>query len=515
MLAQSLDESVFDSEAGVLPALMQLSTRLFRARTMDEGLNELLSSTMDLLKGHAGNIQLLDSKRKALRLVAHNGFDGDFAECFKEVFQDAATSCARALHSGSIVTVEDIELDAGFQPYRAVMRGSNLRSVVSAPLVSHDDALRGMITVYFATPHRPSDAALRDLMSYASWGAEFIKRLRLEQELRESEERFRLALATRCMGVWDWDVQTGSIKWNDAHYSLLGYEVGEVEPTYHAWATRVHPKDRMAAEATLWNAMRERREFVAQFRVVWPDGTVRWCFGRGSFIYDAGESPSRMIGLIEDVTDRRKLAESQKVLVAELQHRTRNLITVVKSIAEQTLPVGTTIECFLETFNARLDALARVQNLLSQSDERSRLTLGTLVRTELNAFGIEVDGVRTVLNGPRIELRQDVVQTFALAVHELATNARKYGALASDRGRLAVSWRWERVESSGEQVLLEWVEEGLAHRPEASDRDRRGYGRTLIEEALPYTLEARTRFELCDDHFYCSILIPAETMVRA
>jgi two-component sensor histidine kinase len=110
-----------------------------------------------------------------------------------------------------------------------------------------------------------------------------------------------------------------------------------------------------------------------------------------------------------------------------------------------------------------------------------------------------------VVHGPEVPLRKSAVEMLALAIHELATNAVKYGALASAVGRLSVTWRNEVLPKR--QLVLEWVEHGVA-RPSDVSAQRRGYGRALIEEALPYSLGAETRFELADDTLRCRISLP-------
>ena len=112
-----------------------------------------------------------------------------------------------------------------------------------------------------------------------------------------------------------------------------------------------------------------------------------------------------------------------------------------------------------------------------------------------------------MLDGPNVPLRNSVVQTLALALHELATNARKHGALATDHGQLRVTWTVRQVDENGSRLELVWVEEGVGRRQEKTSTTT-GYGRKLIEHALPYTLDAKTRFELNDAGLRCTIDLP-------
>lgn len=202
-----------------------------------------------------------------------------------------------------------------------------------------------------------------------------------------------------------------------------------------------------------------------------------------------------------DIQRLEALQRTQAVLVAELQHRTRNLMSVVKSLAAQTIASSSSLESFGEQFTVRLAALSRVQNLLSRSNEQP-ITIGALVRLEIDALG--ADDSRVVLDGPEVRLRKSTVQTLALVVHELATNARKYGAFSTEEGRLSVTWG---LRDGGSRLKLEWLEEGI--RGAGADVPaRRGYGRQLIEKALPYEIGAQTCFDLQPHTLRCTIELP-------
>jgi CheY-like chemotaxis protein len=150
--------------------------------------------------------------------------------------------------------------------------------------------------------------------------------------------------------------------------------------------------------------------------------------------------------------------------------------------------------------------LSRVQSLLSRADNEP-ITLGALIGMELEAVGFDRSGDRIVLGGPEAPLRKSAVEMLSLAIHELLTNAIKYGALASPTGRLSVTW-WIDGFSPDRRLVLEWNEYGVALPPRSADSVRNGYGRTLIEEALPYSLSAETKFEFAADGLRCRIRLP-------
>jgi two-component sensor histidine kinase len=201
------------------------------------------------------------------------------------------------------------------------------------------------------------------------------------------------------------------------------------------------------------------------------------------------------------------LAESEArmvLMVAELQHRTRNLIAVVRSIISHTLASSPSPDEFKLRIDRRLSALSRVQGLLSRA-EQEPITIGLLVRTELDALGPDVGRRQIEITGPEVRLRSSMVQTLALALHELATNARKYGALSTGQGRLRIAWRLER-RGNASWLMFRWVEENV--RRAGAPPGPKGYGRELIEQALPYSHGAETSYELDETGLRCSIALP-------
>ncbi|MBB3472231.1 PAS domain-containing protein [Sphingomonas sp. BK345] len=367
--------------------------------------------------------------------------------------------------------------------------------------------------------HRPVDGATRWIRDTAfpirdggavtligGIGEDITEVRQAAEAVRRSEERLRSAVEVGRLGLWDWDVRTGEVHWSDEHFRMQGFAVGEIQPSYEAWRDRLHPEDRAGVEAALRAAMEGHREYSREFRIVRRDGTVRWHDARGRFFYDA-DGAIRMVGAMVDVTDRREWEERQAVLIAELQHRTRNLMGVVRSIADNMARTSTDLADFRTRFTDRLDALARVQALLSRLNDVDRVTFDDLLRSELTAMGgIE----RATLDGPAgVRLRSSTVQTLAMALHELATNAVKYGALGQPGGQLTVTWRLEPAGPGLRPWLhIDWRERGVAMPAAGGATSGGGQGRELIEQALPYQLGARTALTLERDGAHCTIALP-------
>src|SRR5262245_55368512 len=112
------------------------------------------------------------------------------------------------------------------------------------------------------------------------------RRARAVEALRDSEERLRLALEAGRMGVWEWDTRTNAVKWSKETYTIMGLPPFSVEPDYHFWAERVRPDDLPVAMGAIRKAIEEKAEYRCEYRITWPDGSVRWVGERGKPVYD-------------------------------------------------------------------------------------------------------------------------------------------------------------------------------------------------------------------------------------
>ena len=335
------------------------------------------------------------------------------------------------------------------------------------------------------------------------------------EALRQSEVRFRTLVEGMPQLVWR---ATGQGAWTWSSPQWCAY-TGQTEDRSlgMGWLEAIHPDDRDAANAA-WAAAEAEGVLEIKARVYHADeGRHRHFRTRALPLRDEDGVIAEWLGTSTDVDDLLQLQKQQEVLVDELQHRTRNLMAVVQSVTMRTLSGVSTLEEFRKCIDDRLQALARVQGLLSRRVAGLRVPFDQLLREEFSAhFAVDEQGgsSQVTLAGPSgIALRSAMVQTLALALHELTTNALKYGALAIPDGHLRVEWAVKTDDRKGRLLSVDWRETGVSDMPALAAQPRGGgYGRELIERALPYQLGARTSYTFEADGVHCTIelALPSE-----
>ena len=330
--------------------------------------------------------------------------------------------------------------------------------------------------------------------------------LPVDEALRASEERFRnLANAVPDI-VWIADPDGNITFANDRWYQFCG-----ITPERNAseWPELVlHPDDRERCIAEWTRALREGTEYEIEVRNRRHDGEYRWFLTRASPIRDAEGRITAWFGSTTDIHDRKQAEERQRILAAELSHRVKNLLTVIGVLAERTGDRATSVEEFLEAFRGRIQALNAAQAALMATDWHGA-SLAALVHAALEPY--LVDGGRIQLDIQDLPIRSEIALTLTLALHELATNAAKYGALSSATGRVRVTARVEAGETGAEFVLV-WQEHGG---PPVQPPTTAGFGTTMLGKALEYQHQARTELIWRATGLQCRLRLPLAEMTIA
>jgi PAS domain S-box-containing protein len=391
-----------------------------------------------------------------------------------------------------LATVVGIGLDPYIQgaPYITF-----IPAILIATLVSGFGAgllavvLSTVATVYFLPSLHLSfyvdrSADMADLLLFASLSSlcvivvvdiQFvIDRQQTERALHEGKDRLQLALDAALLGWWQFDPRRGVVTWDARSQEIL--DIAQDEGSFEEFFKRVHPDDREGYVAARKAALApvDPKPFAYMFRIVRRDGKVRWVESHG-LVYFRGTGPERhlvsFVGAIQDITERKRQEEKEHLLMREVNHRAKNMLSVVAAVARQT--AATHPEDFVERFSERLQALSAHQELLIQNEWHG-VDVEDLVRTQLSHFGSLI-GSRIGVHGPKVRLTPASAQAIGLAIHELATNAGKYGALSTDTGRVNVRWG-----SDDQTFTMSWTEQGG---PPVFAPDRLGFG-TVVMEAM-------------------------------
>jgi two-component system, chemotaxis family, CheB/CheR fusion protein len=317
--------------------------------------------------------------------------------------------------------------------------------------------------------------------------------------LRASELRFRtlvegmpqLVWRSRPGGVWTW----ASPQW--CTYTGLSLQ----ESLGDGWLAALHPDDRDPARER-WRVATPGDTLDVESRI-YSSAEDRYRHFRTRASCAVSEDPREVewLGTSTDIDDMLRLQQQQGVLVAELQHRVRNILAVVRAVFSRTVSAGGALEDVAEHFKGRLDALARTQVIVART-ARGTVDLESLIRDELLSVGAG-DRPTLCIDGPEVALGSQPAIAIGLAVHELTMNALKYGALKFPGSNLNIRWHTNMDNRGRKKLNLVWEENGV---PAVSvNPTREGFGRELIEQALPYRLGAETRLDFRGGGIRCSI----------
>ena len=319
--------------------------------------------------------------------------------------------------------------------------------------------------------------------------------------LTESELRFRILVegipqlvwSASDGGEWTWS----SPQWTD--YTGLSPDAS----LGHGWLRALHPDDRADAEAA-WARADSGEPLDITVRIYHrAERRYRHFSVRATAVRRDDLQLPEWLGTANDIDDLREMQGRQQLLLAELQHRVRNILTVVRSVFERTAEAGGELGDVVDHFRGRLDSLARTQVIVTQS-ATGLVDLENLIRDELLSVGAS-DGDGLTIEGPDTLLTPKAAESIGLAIHELTTNALKYGALKVSNARLDIRWT-TNVDHGGDRRLdLIWTELGVP--VIAVEPVRRGFGSELITEALPYQLDADTSLEFRSGGVRCVISV--------
>lgn len=302
------------------------------------------------------------------------------------------------------------------------------------------------------------------------------ERVEAERRHRESDLRRELAMTAARLGSWDHDLAQGIRRYDARALALLGLNAEESRDVANTYRV-VHPDDREPLERATRAAIEPSRigPFRETFRVVDREtGEIRWLAATGRTDFQNGIC-SRFIGVLEDVTEERTAEEHRRMLTNEMTHRVKNTLAVVGSIVDASIRSAEDLPGARREVTSRLASFAKAHDLLIAESWLSA-EVRTIVQQATQALGLPEQ--RLELQGPSLRLAPKPALQLSLALHELGTNAIKYGALSNDTGRIRI--RWATDGAPDPTFTLEWVERGG---PPVDPPRRKGFGTRLVEAA--------------------------------
>ena len=316
-------------------------------------------------------------------------------------------------------------------------------------------------------------------------------------QLLKSEQRRTLAIAAGRMGSWDWDRASGDCVWDEGQCRIFGVDPKNFTPSPENTRALIHPDDWAVLQTGLDQLLQQGESFQSEFRILRPDGQIHWCIGSAAATADASDRIVRISGVTIDITDRKEAEERHVLLAREVDHRARNALALVQSIIR--LTKSDNLAQYTSTVEGRIKALSVAHAILSQSRWEGADLRG-LVDEELAPY--RSDSEKVVIEGPDVMLMPTAAQSLALTLHELATNAAKYGALSSTSGRIELSWKIE-----DENLVMRWSETGG---PAIKASQHKGFGTKIVVESIERQLDGRVTFDWPASGLRCILSVPSD-----
>jgi two-component sensor histidine kinase/PAS domain-containing protein len=341
---------------------------------------------------------------------------------------------------------------------------------------------------------------------------ETTNRVLTEEALRASEERYRSAMILGRMGSWEVDFVKGTRIWTPEGMALFGIDLadglGRVGGETDELRQAMHAEDRHLLAQ--FHALADSQEsFPAEYRILKADGRICWLSGYGRVLDRQPDGKAhRLINIAVDITERKAAEAHQRFLLQELSHRSKNLLSIVQAIADQTLRNCSDLKEFQNRFDGRMRGLAASNTLLARGDWRGS-SLSALIELQLAPF-IELPSPQLDMRGPKVDLTAEAAQAIGLALHELATNSVKHGALSIPQGRLSISWQAGRARGA-EGLQLDWRERGG---PMVTVPIRTGFGHVVMKKMIEQAVQGTVEINFDREGLRWSLQAPAAVFLR-
>jgi PAS domain S-box-containing protein len=332
-------------------------------------------------------------------------------------------------------------------------------------------------------------------------------RKKAERDLAESAERIEHALRAGGLGAWELDLKTNIARGDDRIRIMFGVPTADI--TQEEFLSLIHDNDRSSVQTALAQAADPdgNGHFQFEYRIRRPtDGVERWMISEGQFVFD-NKQPVRAIGVTYDFTDRKRTEQHIDLLMREVNHRSKNLLTVVQAVARQTARRSDPAT-LVARLSERIDGLAASQDLLVKNQWQG-VEVADLIEAQLSHFK-DLIGTRILHSGGPARLTAAAAQGVGMALHELATNAAKYGALSNALGRVRINW--EIVARETPEFSISWTEEGG---PPVTEPTRSGFGQMVIGRMAESAFGGSAEIDFRESGFFWKLSGPASITLES
>jgi PAS domain S-box-containing protein len=406
--------------------------------------------------------------------------------------------CHHAVIDDAPLVVTDARADPRFLDNPLVTGAPHIRFYAGMPLRAYNGDVLGTLCIIDVKP-RPAPAP-KDLDRLADFAAILMAEAELRRTAIDRDEAQRTlerALDFSSIATWRYDAQAGEVRWSGAVAQLWGTDYATALGTIEGVFERLHPDDRDRVRAVLGESVATGEPYVTEYRIVHPETGVRWLAAHAD--WDVRSNDAVLTGISRDITEQKQRQDNATILLRELHHRMRNLFATVGAIISLTRHAATGVDDYVERISSRLDALNRAQNVL----------LGANFLTgSMHALMREVEAAfpRIRWSGPDLELPENALVAMALLFNELATNAVKHGALATENGRVDIDWTQDGA-GDERRFRLTWAESGGGGAVAAPERT--SFGTLLMERSVRNNLGGTIERQWEPGGLVCTITLPA------
>ncbi|RZL83598.1 MAG: PAS domain S-box protein [Sphingomonas sp.] len=352
------------------------------------------------------------------------------------------------------------------------------------PVCEEDGTLR----YFFASQHDVTVERERVMALEAEQLVLLADAERTQIRLADSEARLHFALRAGQLGTWALDPETRQLDASSSCKVAFGYDP-EATFGFAEFQAAVHPDDRPMVLAAIAVTTSTGAPYDVEYRILTPVGEQRWIAAQGELLTRRDGSPLSMTGFATDISARKHAEDHRRLLAGELTHRVKNTLATVNAVVNQTLRNATSLEQASEVVGGRIASLATAHELLLR-DEVEGATVRDIVAGVLRPFDGGSGHLYTA-NGPDIRLSPPVTLALSMALHELATNAAKYGALSTANGTVAIGWNLTRQDEA-RRFSFSWIEEGG---PPVTPPTRTGFGSRMIERVMAQHIRGSARID--------------------